>query len=184
MGYTNEIGYRVSKVKVGVLIVVCKIGFLVVLVKLFLKRQLIRPKLNFPLVAIYSLILSLVHSVGSSSYRVLNSDLWTVAFLCFLTYILLVHRSIWSFLMYIQLQFLKIYSVKFQKSSLQAFYSLSSLKSQTLYFKVLNCTKLSMSIILILLKSILVPLPHFFYPSLTCCLMSVIVVSVITGEFM
>ena len=57
----------VSEIKARVLIVP-------VLVKLFLRRQLIRPKLNFPLVAICSLILSLVHSIGSFSYRVLKSN--------------------------------------------------------------------------------------------------------------
>ena len=32
------------------------------------------------------------------------------------------------------------------------------------------------------LESILIPLPHFFYPSLTCCLMSVIVVLIMAGN--
>ena len=106
-------------VTVRVLIVVYKIGFLVVLIlilvlaKLFLRRLLIYPKLNFLLAAIYSLISSLVHSIGSSFYRVLNSNLGTIVFLYFFTYTPLVCRSIQSFLIYIQLQFLKIYSVKF-----------------------------------------------------------------------
>ena len=99
VGYINEIGYRVGKVKVRVLMVVYKIRFLVVLVlvlalaKLFLRRQLIYSKLNFPLATMYSLISSLVHSIGSCFCRVLNSNLGIVAFLYFLTYTLLVCRS-------------------------------------------------------------------------------------------
>ena len=44
IGCTNKVGYRVSKVKVGVLVVVYRVGFSVVLVlvlvlvKLFLRR--------------------------------------------------------------------------------------------------------------------------------------------------
>jgi len=83
----SRVGFMVGEVKIRVLMVL-------VLVKLFLRRYLIRSKLNSPPVAIYSLILSLVHSVGSSSYKVLNSDLGTVAFLCFLTYMLLVYRNV------------------------------------------------------------------------------------------
>jgi len=101
----------VGKVKIRVLIVL-------VLVKLFLRRYLIRPKLNSPLVAIYSLILSLVHSIRSSSYKVLNSDLGTVAFLYFFTYIPLVYRNVQSFQIVCWLQSLKVYSVKLLKSSL------------------------------------------------------------------
>ena len=99
-GIISRVGFVVGKIKIGVSIVVCKIGFSVVLVlvlvlaKLFLRRYLIRPKLNFPSAAIYSLISSLVHSIGSSSCRVLNSDLGTMAFLYFLTHTLLVYRSI------------------------------------------------------------------------------------------
>ena len=165
----------VSKVNIRVLIVL-------VLAKLVLRRQSIRPKLNFPPATIYSLILSLVHSIGSSSYRVLNSDLGTIAFLYFLTYTPLVYKSIWSFLIYIQLQFLKIYTIKFWKSSLQASYSLSSLKLQTLYSKVLNYTKLLISVILVLSESTSIPLPYFFCPSITYCLISIIVVLVIIGN--
>ena len=152
-----------------------------VLAKLVLRRQSIRLKLNFPPATIYSLILSLVYFIGSSSYRVLNSNLGTIAFLYFLTYTPLVYKSIWSFLIYIQLQFLKIYTIKFQKSSLQASYSLLSLKLQTLYYKVLNYIKLLISIILILLESILIPLPYFFYPSLTYYPISIIVVLIVVG---
>ena len=65
-----------------------------VLVKLFLKRYLIRPKLNSPPVAICSLILSLVYSIRYSSYKVLNSDLGTMAFLYFFTYTLLVRKNV------------------------------------------------------------------------------------------
>ena len=92
IGYTNKVGYRVNKVKVGVSIVVYKIRFLVVLIlvlalaKLFLRRQLICPKLNFPLVAIYSLILSLVYFIGSSSYKVLRRASGIMVFLYFLTH--------------------------------------------------------------------------------------------------
>jgi len=80
----------VSKVKIRVLMVL-------VLVKLFLRRYLIHPKLNSPLVAIYSLILSSVHFIGSSSCRVLNSDLGTAVFLYFLTHTPLVYRNVRSF---------------------------------------------------------------------------------------
>jgi len=80
----------VSKVNIGVLIVL-------VLVKLFLRRYLIHPKLNSPLVAIYSLISSLVYSIGSSSYKVLNSNSGTIASLYFLTHTLLVRRNVQSF---------------------------------------------------------------------------------------
>ena len=168
--------------------VVHKIRFSVVLVlvalaKLFLRRQLIRPKLNFPLAAIYSLISSLVHSIGSCSYKVLNSNSGTIAFLYFLTHTPLVRRSNQSFLIYIWLQFLKIYTIKFQKSSLQASHSSLSLKSQTLYSEVLNCTKSLMSIISMSLESTLIPLPYFFYPSLIYYLISVIVVLIIMGKF-
>jgi len=83
----SRVEFIVNEVKIGVLMVL-------VLVKLFLRRYLIRPKLNSPLVAICSLILSLVYSIGSSSYKVLNSNLGTVAFLCFLTYTLLVYRNV------------------------------------------------------------------------------------------
>ena len=80
-----------GKVKIGVLVVLVLI---LIPAKLFLKRYLIYPKLNSPLVTIYSLISSSVHSIGSSSYKVLNSDLGTIAFLYFLTYMLLVRRNI------------------------------------------------------------------------------------------
>jgi len=80
-----------------VLIMDYKVRFLIVLVKLFLRRYLIRPKLNSPLVAIYSLILSLVYSIVSSSYKALNSNLGTIVFLYFLTYTLLVYRNVQSF---------------------------------------------------------------------------------------
>jgi len=86
-GIISRVWFIVSKVKIRVLIVL-------VLVKLFLRRYLIRPKLNTPLVAIYSLILSLVYSIETPSYNVLNSDLGTMAFLYFLTYTLLVHRNV------------------------------------------------------------------------------------------
>ena len=80
----GEIEIRVSVVLVLVLI----------LVKLFLKRYLIYPKLNSPLVVIYSLILSSVHSVGSFFCKVLNSDLRTIVFLYFFTYMLLIYKNI------------------------------------------------------------------------------------------
>ena len=183
IGYVEKIGCGVGEVEVRVLVVVCKVRILVVLVlalaKLFLRRQLICPKLNFPLATIYSLVLSLVHSIGSFFCRVLNSNLGTMAFLCFLTYMLLVYRSIQSFLMYIWLQFLKIYTIKFWKSFLQASHSLLSLKLQTLYFKVLNYIKSLMSVILMLLESILISLPYFFYPSLTCTLISAMLILVL-----
>ena len=80
-----------SKVKIRVLMVLVLV---LILAKLFLRRYLICFKLNSPLVAIYSLISYLVYSVGSSSCKVLNSDLGTMEFLCFLTYTLLVYRNI------------------------------------------------------------------------------------------
>jgi len=89
-GIISRVGFVVSKIKIRVLMVL-------VLAKLFLRRQLIRPKVNFPLVTMYSLILGLVHPIGSSSYKVLNSDLGTVAFLYFFIYTLLVHRNVRSF---------------------------------------------------------------------------------------
>ena len=94
MGYIGSIiskaGSIGSKVKI-------KVRFSIVLVKLFLRRYLIYPKLNSPLVTIYSLILSLVYSIGSSFYRVLNNNSGTIVFLYFFTYILLVCRSVQSF---------------------------------------------------------------------------------------
>jgi len=86
-GIISRVGFIVSEVKIRVLIVL-------VLVKLFLRRYLIYPKLNSPLVAIYSLILSLVYSIGSFSYKMLNSNLGTVAFLYFLTHTPLVRRNV------------------------------------------------------------------------------------------
>jgi hypothetical protein len=112
-GIVSRVGFMVGKVKIGVSIVL-----VLVLAKLFLRRYLIRPKLNSPPVAICSLISNSVHSIGSSSYRVLNSDLGTMAFLYFFTHTPLVHRNVRSFRMLIWLQSLKIYNVKFWKSSL------------------------------------------------------------------
>ena len=100
IGCTNKVGYRVNKVKVRVSVVVYGVGFSVVLVlvlvlvKLFLRRQLIQSKLNFFLITIYSLISSLVHSISSSSYRVLYSDLGTMVFLYYFTHTPLFHRNI------------------------------------------------------------------------------------------
>ena len=82
VGYIGKVGYRISKVKVKVLVVLVLV---LVLAKLFLRRQLIYSKLNFPLAIIYFLISNSVHFIGSSSYRVLNSNLKTVVFLYFLT---------------------------------------------------------------------------------------------------
>ena len=95
---TNKVGYigsiisRVkftgSKAKIGVLVIDYKVEFLIVLVKLFLRRYLIYPKLNSPLVAIYSLILYLIYFIGSSSYSILQSNCRTIIYLFFLTYTL------------------------------------------------------------------------------------------------
>ena len=90
----SRVEFIVSKVKIGGLIIDRKVRFLMVLVKLFLRRYLICPKLNSPLVAICSLISSLVYSIGSSSYKVLNSNLGTIVFLYFLTYMPLVRRNV------------------------------------------------------------------------------------------
>ena len=84
----SRVGFIVSKVKIRVLIMDCKVRFLIVLVKLFLKKYLIYPKLNSPLVAIYSLILNSVYSVESSSYSVLKSNYTAIIYLFFLTYTL------------------------------------------------------------------------------------------------
>jgi len=77
----SRVGFIIGKIKVRVLMVL-------VLVKLFLRRKLICSKLNFPLVAICSLILSLIHFIGSSFYRVLKSNYRTVIRLSFLTHTL------------------------------------------------------------------------------------------------
>jgi len=91
----SRVGFMVGKIKIGISIIdYYKVRFLIVLVKLFLRRYLIYPKLNSPLVTIYSLILGLVYSIGSSSYKVLNSNLGTMAFIYFLTYMPLVYRNI------------------------------------------------------------------------------------------
>jgi len=119
MGYVNNIMSRVrfiaGEIEIGVLVVLVLV---LILVKLFLRRYLIRPELNSPLVIIYSLILSSVHFVKSSSCKVLNSDSRTVAFLCFLTHMPLVHKNIQSFQIPCWLQSLKVYIVKLLKSSL------------------------------------------------------------------
>ena len=87
----NKVEFVGDKVKIKVIIVLVLV---LILVKLFLRRQAIYFKLNFLLVTIYSLILDLVYSVGSSSYKVLNNNLGTIVFLYFFTYILLVCRNI------------------------------------------------------------------------------------------
>ena len=153
-----------------------------VLAKLFLRRQLICPKVNFLPVAICSLILGLVHFIGSSSYKVLNSNLGTIVFLYFFIYMLLVHRNVWSFQILIQLQSLKIYIVKFQKSSLQTSYSLSSLKLYALYSRILNFINLLISFMVVLLDYRLIPLGYFSYPALTCALISNILIIVLLGS--
>ena len=94
VGYTNKVGYRVSKVKVRVLMVVYRVRFSVILVlvlvlvlaKLFLRRWLICLKVNSPLFAVCSLILALVYSIGLSSCSVLQSDCRTITHLSFLTH--------------------------------------------------------------------------------------------------
>ena len=90
-GVVSRVGFVAGEIKIGVLVVLVLV---LILVKLFLRRYLIYLKLNSPLVAIYSLILSSVYFVRSFSCKVLNSDLGTVAFLCFLTYTPLVYRNI------------------------------------------------------------------------------------------
>jgi len=86
-GIVSRVGFVVGEVKIRVLIVL-------VLVKLFLRRYLICFKLNSPPVTICSLTLSLVHFIGSSFYKVLNSNLRTVAFLYFFTYTPLVYKNV------------------------------------------------------------------------------------------
>ena len=86
-GIISRVKFMVSKIKIRVLIVL-------VLAKLFLRRYLIYLKLNSPLITIYSLILNSVYSIGSSSYKVLNSNLGTIVFLYFLTHTLLVCRNV------------------------------------------------------------------------------------------
>ena len=87
----SRVGFVAGEVKIRVSVVLVLV---LIPAKLFLRRYLIYPKLNSPLVAIYSLTLSLVYSIGSSSYRVLNSDWGTIVFLYFLTYTLLVRRNV------------------------------------------------------------------------------------------
>ena len=84
-GIISRVGFIVGKVEIGVLMVLVLV---LVLAKLFLRRQLIRPKLNFPLVAICSLILGLVYFIESSSYKVLKRASGIIVFLYFLTHIL------------------------------------------------------------------------------------------------
>src|SRR6266568_4277538 len=95
MGYVgsvmSRVGFVAGEIEIGVSVVLVLI---LILVKLFLRRYLICPELNSPLVAIYSLISSLVHSVRSSFCKVLNSNLGTVAFLYFLTHTPLVYKNI------------------------------------------------------------------------------------------
>ena len=90
-GVVSRVGFVAGEIEIGVLVVLVLV---LILVKLFLRRYLIYPELNSPLVAIYSLILSSVYSVRSSFCKVLNSDSGTVAFLCFFTYTPLVCRNV------------------------------------------------------------------------------------------
>ena len=143
-----------------------------VLAKLFLRRQLIYPKINFPLVTMCSLISGLVYSIGSSFYKVLNSDLGTIVFLCFLIHTLLVCRNVRSFQISIQLQSLKICIMKFWKFFLQTFYSSLSLRLYALYSRILNFTNLLIFFMVVSLDCKLIPLGHFSYPMLTCALIS------------
>src|SRR6266702_634465 len=98
MGYINSVISRVEfmagEIEIGVLVVLVLI---LILMKLFLKKYLIYPELNSPLVAIYSLISSSVHFIRSSSYKVLNNNLGTITFLYFLTYTPLIYKNIQSF---------------------------------------------------------------------------------------
>ena len=55
---------------------------------LLLSIYLIRPESNSPPASRCSLISNLVHSVGSSSYKVLKRASDIIVFLCFLTYTL------------------------------------------------------------------------------------------------
>ena len=114
-GVVSRVGFVAGEIKIRVLVVLVLV---LILVKLFLRRYLIHPELNSPLVTIYSLISSSVHSVRSSSYKVLNSDSGTVAFLCFLIYTPLVRRNVQSFRILCWLQSLKVCIVKLLKSSL------------------------------------------------------------------
>ena len=72
----------------GVVGVVAGVIGLVRLGKLLLSMYLIQPELNSPPVAMCSLILSSVHSVGSSSCKVLKRDSGTVVYLYFFTHTL------------------------------------------------------------------------------------------------
>ena len=93
-GIINKTGFVGGEVKIKILIMDYKVRFSIILVKLFLRRYLIYLKLNSLLVAMCSLILNSVYSVGFSFYKVLNNNLGTVVFLYFFTYILLVYKSI------------------------------------------------------------------------------------------
>ena len=84
-GIISRVEFIASKVKIGVAIVLVLV---LILVKLFLRRQAIRPKLNSPPVAIQSLISDSVYSVGLSSYKVLQRASGIIVFLYLLTYTL------------------------------------------------------------------------------------------------
>src|SRR6266568_2580423 len=90
----NRVGFVAGEIEIRVSVVLVLV---LILVKLFLKKYLICPELNSPLVAIYSLISSSVYSIRFSFYKVLNSDSGTVAFLCFFTHMPLIHRNVRSF---------------------------------------------------------------------------------------
>src|SRR6266702_1021711 len=90
-GVVSRVGFIAGEVEIGVLVVLVLV---LILVKLFLRRYLIHPELNSPLVAIYSLISSSVHFIGFFFYKVLNSDLGTIAFLYFFIYTPLVYRNV------------------------------------------------------------------------------------------
>src|SRR6266568_1580169 len=111
-GVVSRVGFVAGEIEIKVSVVLVLV---LILVKLFLRRYLIRPELNSPPVAIYSLISSSVHSVKSSSCKVLNSDSRTMAFLCFLTHTPLVRRNVQSFRMPCWLQSLKVCIVKLLK---------------------------------------------------------------------
>src|SRR6266571_9211138 len=87
MGYigsvVSRVGFVAGEIEIRVLVVLVLV---LILVKLFLRRYLICPELNSPLIVIYSLILNSVYFVRSFSCKVLNSDLGIVAFLYFFIY--------------------------------------------------------------------------------------------------
>ena len=181
VGYINSIvskaGFIGSKVKVEVLVVL-------VLAKLFLKRQSIYFELNFPPVTIYSLILSLVHSIGLSSYNILKSDYRTVIYLSFFNLYSINLKKVLkvtdSYLVVILKNFYyksaKVLAVKLLQ--VVVCYIIKSIFYNLVLYKFTNFS------LLISLDCILSPSLHLFHPFLTCALIFNILIIVLLGSIL